>query len=266
MKSKSSIQPGDIFCIEIDNAYKCYLQYIGDDETNANRSVVKVFYSKYPIREVVDLNKVISDDKFFWTCVFIKNDMKPDELYNVGNVKISDTNEFGFISCLRPKEYSRINDKDEFGCWWLWRMNDAPYMTFPVPFNLIDKLEDGESHHVYEIVDRIILGYYRRSSPVYDVIKRKPLPGVHSYLKTQCVADIKFYHFEGEDLVRQITISKADGSVKTNELIGEMKFWDENWTEEDFIYPRQFELAWIKYHPKNPVNAISRIIYKRLKS
>lgn len=34
---------GDIFCVEVDNDYKCYFQYVANDMTVLNSSVIRVF-------------------------------------------------------------------------------------------------------------------------------------------------------------------------------------------------------------------------------
>ena len=40
---------GDIFCVEVDNDYKCYFQYVANDMTVLNSSVIRVFAKHYPI-------------------------------------------------------------------------------------------------------------------------------------------------------------------------------------------------------------------------
>lgn len=267
MRKKKSIDPGDIFCIEIDNSYKYFFQYIGKDKTNRDRCVIRVFDKKYPLSQPTDLNDIVKNPTLFWTCAFLEGGIEYGDWYKVGNIECSGTlsnGSYNFISYTRPKKniLSELYSWDEHACWWIWKMNEEASQVFPFPYNMIDKLEDDWGHTADEIIDRIKTGYYKVYSPVYDVIRRKPLPGIQSYLKTQSVPNIKYYHFDGEDLVRQISISKADGSVKINEfkITGNMKFWDRNWESYEFISPWQFELAWIKYHLKNPINAISGIV------
>ena len=40
---------GDIFCVEVDNEYKCYFQYVANDMTVLNSSVIRVFSKHYPM-------------------------------------------------------------------------------------------------------------------------------------------------------------------------------------------------------------------------
>lgn len=267
MEIVKTIVKGDIFCIEIDKKFKCFFQYIGNDKTNWNRSVIKVFNTRYPYETNINLNDIVNQKNYFWTYAFIDKGVRAEFWYKVGNIKIYDSfdsEDYNFISYTCPKQNTKenLNAPDEHACWWVWKMNEEASQVFPVPYNMIDKLEDDKGHTAEEIIDRIKTGYYKVYSPVYDVIKRKPLPGIQSYLKTQSVPNITYYHFDGEDLVRQISISKTDGSVKINEFetSGNMKFWDKNWESYEFISPKQFEQAWIKHHPKNPINAISAMV------
>ena len=34
---------GYVFCVEIDNKYKCFFQYVANDMTQLNSSVIRVF-------------------------------------------------------------------------------------------------------------------------------------------------------------------------------------------------------------------------------
>lgn len=40
---------GDIFCVEIDNGYKRFFQYIINDIEALNSSVIRVFKTHYPL-------------------------------------------------------------------------------------------------------------------------------------------------------------------------------------------------------------------------
>lgn len=266
METDKSIVKGDVFCIEIDKSYKCFFQYIGNDKTNWNRSVIKVFNTRYPLDEPLDLKEIVNQKTCFWACTFIEKGIRSEVWYKVGNIENAitfDNEDYNFISYTRPKENNNQNltAPEEHGCWWIWRINEEVSQTFPVPYDIIDKLEDAKSRRPEEIIERIKLGYYKSGSPVYDVIKRKPLPGVQSYLKTQSVSEIRFYNFDGENLIRQISISKIDGSVKTNEfeIEGNLKFWDRNWEYYEFISPQQFKSTWNKYASKNPIKVLTRI-------
>ena len=40
---------GHIFCIEIDGEYKLFFQYVANDYSYLNSSVIRVFKNKYPM-------------------------------------------------------------------------------------------------------------------------------------------------------------------------------------------------------------------------
>ena len=57
---------GNIFCAEIDGQYKCYFQYIANDLTVLNSSVIRVFKRHYPISYVPNLEEIVRDEVLFY--------------------------------------------------------------------------------------------------------------------------------------------------------------------------------------------------------
>ena len=57
---------GNIFCAEIDGQYKCYFQYIANDLTELNSSVIRVFKRHYPIEYIPDFDKIVKDEVSFY--------------------------------------------------------------------------------------------------------------------------------------------------------------------------------------------------------
>ena len=53
---------GDIFCVEIDNKFKAYFQYITTDMTQLNSTVIRVFKKHYPMDYVPDFDEIVRDD------------------------------------------------------------------------------------------------------------------------------------------------------------------------------------------------------------
>ncbi len=50
---------GDVFCVEVDNEYKCFFQYVANDMTVLNSSVIRVFKEHYPIDYKPNLDEIV---------------------------------------------------------------------------------------------------------------------------------------------------------------------------------------------------------------
>ncbi len=268
MMDIDSIKIGDVFCMEIDNSFKCYFQLIDIDKTQSHTPVINIFKTQYPIDSTPCIESIVRDEVLCSVHTIVYDKYLTFPWYKIGNV--------GFISSNGDERKLFIDDElpneeipstvgsVEYGYWWIWEINEKPIKQFPVPYDLIDRLENGAILYPEQIVDRMRFGYDRHTSAVYNVIKRKPLRGIQSFIKSQCVSTLTYYHFDGEDLVRHIAISKVDNKVKIEEFENEknMKFWDRNWKEYEFITSEQFEQAWNKFaiKQKNPVGGISKYV------
>ena len=56
---------GDVFCVEIDNEYKCFFQYIEKDLSQLNSSVIRAFKRRYPIDATPIIEEIVNDDILF---------------------------------------------------------------------------------------------------------------------------------------------------------------------------------------------------------
>ncbi len=275
MKYDICLIAGDIFCIEIDDSFKSYFQYMGNDKTKFELPVIRVFKTRYSLNYIPDLDDIVKDEILFYTHTVIYENYYIKPWFYVGNVLISEqeTYQFRFIDYIKPinknDNCASIQEESESATWWIWEKDNKPEILFPVPYKYIENLEDGGLKKPEEIIERIKSGFYRNSSPVYNVIRRKPISGVQSYIKIQWFTSIIYYHFDGENLIRQISISKIDGSNVISEYENEkgMKFWETNWRKYEFITPKQFESAWKKYTKTttNPFAKVSEIITRLFK-
>lgn len=273
MAKKNGPKVGDIYCIELDDLFKCFFQYLGDDSTKRHTPVIRVFQNCYPINYEPILDEIINDGVLFFAHIAPDHERKPWKWYYIGNAEDEIPNnvkDLTFIDFERPKEnYSKEDMFPEYGCWWIWKLNEKPEKLFPIPYDLTDSLIDGHIILNEDLINWIKYGYDRRSSFVYDVIKRKPLNSSKIFLKTQSVPSIEYFHFEGENLFRYIHISKKDGSIefKKFEDAKGIKFWDRNWKSYEFIPKDKFESAWTKYviWPKSPIGNLFYSISKIFK-
>ena len=49
MRTRIVTKIGNVFCMDVDNQYKRFFQYIADDMTMLNTRVIRVFKRKYPM-------------------------------------------------------------------------------------------------------------------------------------------------------------------------------------------------------------------------
>ncbi len=88
---------GDIFCIEIDNEYKCYFQYIAKDLSQLNSSVIRVFKHHYPMEYEYDEQEVLSDEVNFYAHTILRIGIDNGTWYKVGKSKdVGDTSKIMF--------------------------------------------------------------------------------------------------------------------------------------------------------------------------
>ena len=78
---------GDIFCIEIDNEYKCYFQYIAKDMSQLNSSVIRVFKRHYPMDYEYDEQEVLNDEVNFYAHTILRIGIDNGTWYKVGKSK-----------------------------------------------------------------------------------------------------------------------------------------------------------------------------------
>lgn len=112
---------GNIFCIEIDNQYKRYFQYVANDMEQLNSSVIRMFKRQYPMDYVSKMDEIINDEIDFYTHLILRSGIAENVWYKVGtSQELGDTEHimfrtFGLIS-------GSIKDKKSDN-WYVWRIN-----------------------------------------------------------------------------------------------------------------------------------------------
>ena len=89
---------GHVFCIEIDNQYKCYFQYICNDLHQLNSSVIRVFKKRYPMDYVPVIEDIVNDEVSFYAHTVLKFGIADGAWYRVG--KSMDFSESDFDNVL----------------------------------------------------------------------------------------------------------------------------------------------------------------------
>ena len=78
---------GYVFCVEIDGQYKCYFQYVANDLTQLNSSVIRVFKTHYPIDYVPDIEAIVNDEVYFYAHTILRVGIDAGAWYKVGKSK-----------------------------------------------------------------------------------------------------------------------------------------------------------------------------------
>lgn len=78
---------GDIFCVEIDNGYKRFFQYIINDIEALNSSVIRVFKTHYPMDYRPIMEEIVMDEVEFYAHTVLRAGIVYGAWYKVGNSK-----------------------------------------------------------------------------------------------------------------------------------------------------------------------------------
>lgn len=111
---------GDIFCVEADNSYKCYFQYVANDMTVLNSSVIRVFAQHYPIDYIPVFDDIVNDKVYFYAHTILRFGILYNAWYKVGkhtNIGNPDEIYFRWFSDI---DFSKINKSYN---WSIWKIN-----------------------------------------------------------------------------------------------------------------------------------------------
>ena len=146
---------GDIFCVEIGGDYKCYFQYVANDITVLNSSVIRVFSKHYPIEYVPVFDEIVSDKVYFYAHTILRYGIVYNAWYKVGSHKdVGNTNEIGF-RLFDELDFSQI---EKSYSWSIWKINqksqfvgemNEKYKDYDLGFvfsydNIISKIATGK--------------------------------------------------------------------------------------------------------------------------
>lgn len=146
MTKRLIIRKGDVFCVEIENEYKCFFQYIEKDATQLSANVIRAFKTRYPITYEPIVDEIVKDDVSFYAHTIIRFGTHYNAWHKVGAAKdVGDTENI----CFRL-----FDDK-----WYIWKINGK--------FQFIDELTDEVKRYDFgwvfsykEIIKKIQTGNY----------------------------------------------------------------------------------------------------------
>lgn len=258
MKKRYLSKLGDVYCVEIDNKYKSFFQYVANDISQLNSSVIRVFKTRYTIEDFPNIDDIINDDVIFYAHTIIQVGIINGVWYKVNKsncqtntkvnsiVWVTNDNDQFYISPM-----ILLNKLFPFFNWSLWTISSYTLLCYRYLKWLSNKVEYGTILPTDQIIDRIKFGYYTITSIAFNVIKRHPFPFVDSYVK-QSIEDVaRYYHFHGEEPVREIRIENGKTYLMTREnpqsdifRMRTKSFSDTNWKYHEFIEEDEFENIW----------------------
>ena len=161
---KVKLKTGDIFSVRMNETFKRYFQFVGNDISQLNSDVIRVFKNSYSMDESPDLRNIVNDKVDFYAHVILKLGIRMNIWINVGNV--FETGNFNEVLFRDSSDYGDPNIKISNN-WWIWKMNEPQKFVG----NLIDvyqKAEIGVIVRPQDVVDRMCSGKYKFNYPEYE--------------------------------------------------------------------------------------------------
>jgi len=249
---------GDIFRVEFPDNTKAYFQYIAKDMTQLNSSVIRAFYTHYPIDQDVKIEEIVKDRVDFYAHTILRAGIDFDNWYKIGKSSDIGENElYKIIFCNSSTAYKLYTDGIEFPRaspfykWCIWTINNEMIKVVDTPYHIKGMIEQGSVEPHIEIFQRMWQGYYKYTCLENEVIKRYPRPEVLSYLKRVDGDKITYICFKGNDFERGV-VMESDSLVRISvdednpaykELLNG-KFSDTNWKYREFITEEEFNQVW----------------------
>lgn len=152
---------GDIFCVVVDDDYKCFFQYIANDMTQLNSSVIRVFKRHYPIENNPDFNEIVKDEVSFYSHTVLSAGIRLGYWEKVG--KHSDLGDLENVAFKMTEDFV-ISGLKKSSHWFVWKLNE--------PFLFVGELTDeyrnadiGMVFSYLQIVHKIKTGDYKTKFP-----------------------------------------------------------------------------------------------------
>ena len=255
-KKRVSTKAGDVFCVKIEGRWKSYFQYVCNDMSQLNSSVIRVFSRRYDIASDPCVDDIVSDEVEFYAHTVLKVGVEEGVWSKYGNAKTIDIDKarevlFGTVSRVRMNSYMDTEEVEPLDNWSVWHIDCPVKKIGRLPESLREHIELGSVFPYDYILERIKYGYYRHTSPVFDVIKRLPHPEIDSYIRREEGDRTIFIHFKGDEEVEEIIVGSGDvAGFSEGCSVNHQKFWETNWANKEFISEKEFKDAFRKYVDK----------------
>lgn len=161
-----------------------------------NSSVIRVFKKYYPLDANPKIEQIVSDDVAYYAHTVLRAGIQFNAWYKVGTSKIIDEETvanviFGYPNIIKDNPLEN---------WGIWKINTDFLLVGKLPKEYWDILEPGGVETYVEIISRIKFDYYRYTRVEYDVLKRKPLENVDSFIRVTGDTQTIYYQFKGNVL------------------------------------------------------------------
>jgi hypothetical protein len=120
MQKRVVTKIGNIFCVEIDNECKCFFQYIANDMTMLNSSVIRVFKKHYSMDYIPNMDEIVQDEVYFYAHTVLSRGIREGFWYKIGkNVDVGDVDKIMF------RETEDINPSIiRSSRWYVWHIGE----------------------------------------------------------------------------------------------------------------------------------------------
>ncbi|TGX79996.1 hypothetical protein E5358_14065 [Palleniella muris] len=120
MQKRIVTKIGNIFCVEIDDKNKRFFQYVANDLSQLNSSVIRVFKRKYPMDYVPDMDEIVNDEVDFYAHTVLSAGIRANTWYKVGKHKdVGDTEHIMF----KLFDEGNISHLTKSYRWYVWYIN-----------------------------------------------------------------------------------------------------------------------------------------------
>jgi hypothetical protein len=161
--ARFSLKLGDIFSVTLENGLKRYFQYIGDDITQLNSEVVRVFKRSYALDEKPDCADVVADYVDFYAHVVCKIGVHFKVWTKEGNCRDIAREPIYFRQSDESGNLSMSISKN----WSIWEMGQEMQYVGKLS-KKYKNMDLGIVVNPYDIKDRMTMGEYNFVYPSYE--------------------------------------------------------------------------------------------------
>ena len=169
---------GNVFCAEINGEFKRFFQYVANDLTQLNSSVIRIFKTHYPMDYKPVIEDIIKDEVEFYAHTILKAGILFNAWYKVGTSKeVGEVYKNALFGYAHEHRYPTVHDITEVNPienWDIWTVNQ-PYQIRRgrITKDISENLSPGGVIPYIDIVHKMQYGYYRYKTAGWTVIDNK---------------------------------------------------------------------------------------------
>ncbi len=202
------------------------------------------------------IDDIVKDSVLLYAHTMLRVGIEQGDWYKVGTSKyIGEKKDIDSVIFANTREFEYINweiiDVDPLKNWSVWNLAGEGGMVSYIPEGSRSRTYPGSVYPPYYVLDWMKYGYTRTTEIIFTVLKRQPLPGIHSYICAYNSEDTTYYHFIGDEAVAQLVIKDGHRIKLTVDQpnsacfnLRKAKFGDTNWKQRNFISKEEFDKAW----------------------